>query len=201
LFQRQIKRGGPVTVTHPDMTRYFMTIPESCQLIIQAGGMGKGGEIFVLNMGEPVRIQDMARDLIRLSGRVPDKDIKIQFSGVRPGEKLYEELITQDEGVVETGHKDIMVLRPDQDPNAQTFGAQSQLPELIDNLIASVSRLNGEEIKARLKAIVPEYTRSSGTTVVQRRHAHPPNGKPLQAEYQESLGKNRKARALRALAS
>jgi FlaA1/EpsC-like NDP-sugar epimerase len=189
LFQRQIQRGGPVTVTHPDMTRFFMTIPEACQLIIQAGGMGKGGEIFVLNMGEPVRIQDMARDLIRLSGRVPDKDIQITFTGVRPGEKLFEELITQDEGVVETDHKDIMVLRPDQDPTAQDCNLQSNLPELVEKLIASVSRLNGEEIKARLKAIVPEYKRSSGTTVVTCRHDMSLNKEPSRASFHEDQGK------------
>jgi FlaA1/EpsC-like NDP-sugar epimerase len=170
LFQRQIQRGGPVTVTHPDMTRFFMTIPEACQLIIQAGGMGQGGEIFVLNMGEPVRIQDMARDLILLSGRVPDKNIEIVFTGVRPGEKLYEELITQDEGVIETRHRDIMVLRPDHDPNAQNSGAQSQLPEQVKDLIASVSSLNDEEIKASLEAIIPEYNCSAGKTVVKCRH-------------------------------
>jgi FlaA1/EpsC-like NDP-sugar epimerase len=189
LFQRQIQRGGPVTVTHPDMTRFFMTIPEACQLIIQAGGMGKGGEIFVLNMGEPVRIQDMARDLIRLSGRVPDKDIQITFTGVRPGEKLFEELITQDEGVVETDHKDIMVLRPDQDPTAQDCNLQSNLPELVEKLIASVSRLNGEEIKARLKAIVPEYKRSSGTTVVTCRDDMSLNKEPSRASFHEDQGK------------
>ncbi len=190
LFQRQIRHGGPVTVTHPDITRYFMTITEACQLIVQAGGMGQGGEIFVLNMGQPVRMQDMARDLIRLSGRAPDKDIEIVFTGVRPGEKLYEELITQDEGVVETGHKDIMVLRPDQDPNAQTLGVQSQLPELVENLIASASCLDGEEIKSRLKNIVPEYKISSKIPVVQRRHASSPHGKPHHLGHEENRHKN-----------
>lgn len=158
LFQRQIQRGGPVTVTHPEMTRYFMTIPEACQLIVQAGGMGTGGEIFVLSMGQPVRILDMARDLIRLSGREPDKDIKIEFTGMRPGEKLYEELITHDEGVVETEHRDIMVLRPEKDPHAQTSGLQVRLSELVQDLVQSVSLLSGKAIKTRLKAIVPEYT-------------------------------------------
>ncbi len=163
LFQDQIMRGGPVTVTHPDMTRYFMTIPEACQLIIQAGGMGRGGEIFVLNMGQPVRIQDMARDLIRLSGRIPGKDIKIVFTGARPGEKLYEELMTRDEGVVETGHKDIMVLRPEEDPNAQFFDYQSEILEMVEDLIVSASRQHRENIKAKLNSIVPEYEQCEGT--------------------------------------
>ncbi|WDP88903.1 MAG: polysaccharide biosynthesis protein [Desulfobacter sp.] len=110
LFKRQIKEGGPVTVTHPDMVRFFMLIPEACQLILQAGAMGNGGETFLLEMGEPVKIDNMARDLIRFSGFEPDVDIKIEYTGLRPGEKLYEELMTDKEDVVPTGHKKIMVL-------------------------------------------------------------------------------------------
>ncbi|NPV51921.1 MAG: polysaccharide biosynthesis protein [Firmicutes bacterium] len=111
LFKKQIALGGPVTVTHPDMMRYFMTIPEAVQLVIQAAAMGEGGEIFVLDMGQPVRILDMARDLIRLSGFEPDRDIKIEFVGVRPGEKLFEELLTAAEGTVATRHKRIFIAK------------------------------------------------------------------------------------------
>jgi len=111
LFRKQIERGGPVTLTHPDVIRYFMTIPEASQLIFQAGAIGNGGEIFILKMGTPIRIADMARDLIRLSGFEPDKEIEIKEIGLRPGEKLFEELITEGEGIQETEHDEIMVLR------------------------------------------------------------------------------------------
>ncbi len=111
LFKRQIAAGGPITVTHPDMVRYFMTIPEAVQLVIQAAAMGEGGEVFVLDMGEPVRIVDLARDLVRLSGLDPDRDIEIKFTGVRPGEKLFEELLTAEEGTVATCHERIFIAR------------------------------------------------------------------------------------------
>jgi dTDP-4-dehydrorhamnose reductase len=109
LFKKQIEAGGPVTITHPEMIRYFMTIPEAAKLVIQAGALGKGGEIFVLDMGEPVRIVDLARDLIRLAGLEEGRDIRIEFSGIRPGEKLYEELLTQEEGTTATRHEKIFV--------------------------------------------------------------------------------------------
>ncbi len=111
LFKEQIARGGPVTVTHPDMTRYLMTIPEAVSLVIQAGSMGKGGEVFVLDMGAPVKIVDLARDMIILSGLKPDQDIRIEYTGIRPGEKLFEELLTAEEGIGTTQHQRIFIAR------------------------------------------------------------------------------------------
>ncbi len=150
LFKRQIEQGGPVTITHPEVTRFFMTIPEASQLILQAGSMGNGGEIFILEMGTSVKIADMARDLIRLSGFEPDKDIKIEYIGLRPGEKLYEELITEGEDIVPTEHKKIMVL------TGMTC-EQDQLNGDIDGLIETAKIQNTEKIKILLKCIVPEY--------------------------------------------
>ncbi|MHB1126543.1 MAG: polysaccharide biosynthesis protein [Bacillota bacterium] len=150
VFKEQIARGGPVTVTHPDMKRYFMTIPEAVQLVIQAGAMATGGEIFILDMGEPVKIIDLVRDLIRLSGLEPDKDIQIVFTGIRPGEKLYEELLSADEGTTTTKHKRIYVARPNGiDPLA------------MEALVTRVSRKgfseSPEEIFEMLKRVLPEY--------------------------------------------
>ena len=150
LFKKQIERGGPVTVTHPEVTRYFMTIPEACQLILQAGAMGEGGEIFILDMGIPVRIVDMANDLIRLSGFEPDVDIKIEFVGLRPGEKLFEELITSGEGIVPTSHEKIMVLRG-------KSCDQERLNAVIDELTKLAHEQNGAGIRAKLKEIVEDY--------------------------------------------
>ena len=123
LFKQQIKKGGPVTVTHPDMVRYFMTIPEAVQLIIQAAAMGKGGEIFILDMGKPVKIVDLAQDLIKLSGFEPGIDIEIVFTGIRPGEKIFEELLTAEEGAAATMHERIYVAKgePLIDDNIQEF--------------------------------------------------------------------------------
>jgi len=151
LFQEQIARGGPVTVTHPEMTRFFMTIPEAAQLILQAGAMGAGGEIFILDMGKPIKIIDMVHDLIRLSGFEPDRDIPIQFIGLRPGEKLYEELITEGEGIVPTNHKQILVLRGN---SYKKYELNVQIEELFDVTKA----YDATALKKKLHEIVPEYT-------------------------------------------
>ena len=154
LFKRQIKEGGPLTVTHPDMIRYFMLIPEACQLILQAGSMGKGGEIFILEMGKPVKIDSMARDLIRFSGFEPGVDIKIEYIGLRPGEKLYEELITAQENVVPTGHSKIMVLN-----------SCGMVTDTLDGELESLKKVaqnrNHDKIRAVLKKIIPEYSPGS----------------------------------------
>jgi len=150
LFQQQIAQGGPVTVTHPDITRYFMSIPEAAQLILQAGAMGEGGEIFILDMGEPVRIADMARDLIRLNGLEPDRDIALEFIGLRPGEKLYEELITVGEGIVPTGHSKVLVLR------GTTVGREA-LNARIDRLGEIARGPDTGRLKVALKELIPEY--------------------------------------------
>ncbi len=150
LFKRQIKEGGPVTVTHPEMIRYFMLIPEACQLILQAGSMGKGGEIFILEMGKPVKIDTMARDLIRFSGLEPGVDIKIEYTGLRPGEKLYEELMTAQENVVPTDHQKIMVL------NSRKINMNG-LSQKLEILKDESKNRSHDTIRALLKEIIPEY--------------------------------------------
>ena len=151
LFKKQIAAGGPVTVTDPKMTRFFMTIPEACSLILQSGAYGKGGEIFVLKMGTPVHIDDMARDLISLSGYLVGEDIKIRYTGLRPGEKLYEELITQDEGIRQTQHDNIMVLAPNDRHKIR------ELEPHLDALVAFAKQGDAARIKQKLKEIIPEY--------------------------------------------
>jgi FlaA1/EpsC-like NDP-sugar epimerase len=150
IFQEQIARGGPVTVTHPDMKRYFMTIPEACQLVLQAGAMGQGGEIFLLDMGEPVKIVDLARDLITLSGLKPGDDIEISFTGLRPGEKLFEELAVSDEHVDKTRHPKIFVNKGRAPSGDELSGGLAALKSLLDTPDAMA-------VRRALKAMVPEY--------------------------------------------
>ena len=151
LFKEQIAAGGPVTVTDPEIVRFFMTIPEAVQLVLEAGQMGKGGEIFVLDMGKPVKILDLAENLIKLSGLIPYKDIKIQFTGLRPGEKLYEELLMDEEGVRKTGNRKIFVGSP-LGLNKDTFF--EQLAELKKIAYSN----NSENLVRALLALVPTFT-------------------------------------------
>ncbi|VGO15610.1 UDP-N-acetyl-alpha-D-glucosamine C6 dehydratase [Pontiella desulfatans] len=164
IFRKQIARGGPVTVTHPEMTRYFMTIPEAAQLILQAGALGQGGEIFILKMGTPVKIANMARDLIRLSGKEPDTEIEVRFTGIREGEKLYEELITEGEGIVQTNHEKIMVLRTEDESVYAEF--QGALEERINELRSAAATHDACAIKSVVERIVPEYARQDCGSVM-----------------------------------
>ncbi len=149
LFKKQIAEGGPVTVTHKDIIRYFMTIPEAVSLVLQAGAYARGGEIFVLEMGAPVRIDDMARNLIRLSGYTPDVDIKIEYTGLRPGEKLYEELLMAEEGMKETANKLIHIGKPIEMDEETFFDKLAELKEACYN--------DDERIKEKVQKLVPTY--------------------------------------------
>lgn len=150
LFKKQIAKGGPVTLTHKDIVRYFMTIPEAAQLVLQAGGFAKGGEIFVLDMGKPVKIYDLAKNLIKLSGYEPHTEIEIQVTGLRPGEKLYEELLMDEEGLTKTDHKKIFIGKPG---DFELHKVKRQINELLD-----VATTKGSlELKAKLKEVVPTY--------------------------------------------
>jgi FlaA1/EpsC-like NDP-sugar epimerase len=147
-FREQIARGGPVTVTHPEITRYFMSLSEATQLLLQAGLMGEGGEVLALDMGEPVRILDLARDMIRLSGANPDQ-IHVVFTGLRPGEKLFEEPLASDEATLPTPHPKLFIA------HARTAGA-----DVVDEAVGWLERDRAAEaadVRARLKAWIPEY--------------------------------------------
>ncbi len=181
IFREQIAKGGPVLITHPEMRRYFMTIPEASQLVLQAGAMGQGGEIFILDMGDPVKIVDLARDLITLSGLRPDEDIEIRFSGVRPGEKLFEELSTDAEHAEKTKHPKVFTGR--------IMAHQLDAVEAnVDALLALAKSAAGDQIRAALGGLVPEYrvappnaTRSTGPRerVLEDPSVRPTGGLPL----------------------
>jgi len=155
LFKEQIAAGGPVTVTHPDMTRYFMTIPEAAQLVLQAFSIGQGGEIFVLDMGQPVKISDLAKSLILLSGLRPEEDIEIQYTGLRPGEKMFEELNLQDERLVLTSH-----------PKIRSYISEiNQDPRYIQSTLRHLHQLAQREdvgnLILTLKELIPDYNPGS----------------------------------------
>ena len=150
LFRKQIEAGGPITVTHPDITRFFMTIPEACELVLQAGTMGQGGEIYVFDMGEPVKIIDLARKMIKLSGFEPDKDIEIKITGLRPGEKLYEELLSDESKTLPTHHEKIMRAK-DTSVGYETMERETKA------ISRGTLRKSKQELVKMIKEIVPEY--------------------------------------------
>lgn len=149
-FRKQIEEGGPVTVTHPDVTRFFMTIPEACSLVLEAGAMSKGGEVFIFDMGESVKIADMARKMIKLSGFTPDIDIKIEFTGLRPGEKLYEELLISGEDNLPTHHPKILIAKV-------IPQAKNEIDSELNDLIQLARNENMADIVSKMKEILPEY--------------------------------------------
>jgi FlaA1/EpsC-like NDP-sugar epimerase len=149
LFKRQIEKGGPLTVTHPDVTRFFMTIPEACQLVLEAGMIGKGGEIFVFDMGESVKINDLAKRMIKLSGFEPEKEIKIKITGLRPGEKLYEEVLSNLESTMPTHHSQILI--------GKTREIEEGADEKIEALIQCAENQQNEMAVKLMKNIIPEF--------------------------------------------
>ncbi|MCX7728488.1 MAG: polysaccharide biosynthesis protein [Bacteroidia bacterium] len=158
-FKKQIERGGPVTVTHPEITRFFMTIPEACQLVLEAASMGKGGEIFVFDMGKPVKILDLAIKMIRLSGLKENKDIKIEFTGLRPGEKLYEEVLADTETTIPTHHPKILIGKV----REYSF---DEIKQEVENLINAFNTQNNFKIVELMKKLVPEF--SSNNSVFEK---------------------------------
>jgi FlaA1/EpsC-like NDP-sugar epimerase len=150
LFTKQIAKGGPVTITHPDIIRYFMTIPEACQLVLEAGAMGNGGEIYIFDMGKPVKIIDLAKKMIKLAGFIPDKEIKIQIVGLRPGEKLYEELLNDTSKTLPTHHDKIMIAE-------EILDDFEALNIDINELIGIANNFDNDAIVSKMKKIVPEF--------------------------------------------
>ncbi|MET0944428.1 MAG: nucleoside-diphosphate sugar epimerase/dehydratase, partial [Flavobacterium sp.] len=156
LFTQQIAKGGPITITHPEIIRYFMTIPEACQLVLEAGAMGQGGEIYIFDMGKPVKIIDLAKKMIRLAGLIPEKDIQIQIVGLRPGEKLYEELLNDSSKALPTYHEKIMIAE-DRSDNFE------ELEKEVVELIHIAKSFDNHEIVIKMKAIVPEFISMNST--------------------------------------
>jgi FlaA1/EpsC-like NDP-sugar epimerase len=150
LFRDQISKGGPITVTHPEITRYFMTIPEACQLVLEAGAMGNGGEIFIFDMGKSIKIVDLAKKMIMLSGLRLGSDIQIKFTGLRPGEKLYEELLNDEENTLPTHHPQIMIAREHKIDLDSISGK-------VKDLISYSDSMDGFAIVKKMKQIVPEF--------------------------------------------
>jgi FlaA1/EpsC-like NDP-sugar epimerase len=172
LFRAQVEAGGPVTVTHREITRFFMTIPEACQLILQASVMGRGGEIFVLDMGQPIKIAYLAEQMIRLSGKVPDEDIDIVYTGLRPGEKLYEELFHEQEALESTSHQKILLARF---RNVEW----ERLNQVLDDFDRACVDYNEKELTRLLKELVPEW----------RAHSEQSGDAPITPPRQEDAGK------------
>jgi FlaA1/EpsC-like NDP-sugar epimerase len=150
LFKKQIERGGPVTVTHPDITRYFMTIPEACVLVLEAATMGEGGEVFIFDMGESVKIINLAKKMITLSGMRVDRDIEIKFTGLRPGEKLYEELLNTDENTLPTHHPKILIAKL----NVPSYTYMDTQMNLIQDVLVLG---DNNELVSKIKEVIPEY--------------------------------------------
>jgi FlaA1/EpsC-like NDP-sugar epimerase len=149
-FKAQIQKGGPITVTHPDITRYFMTIPEACRLVLEAGSMGKGGEIFIFDMGQSVKIVELAKKMIKLSGLIPNQDIQIEFTGLRPGEKLYEELLNDTENTLPTHHDKIMIAK------VRTYDFESIQTKVEELILLACDYQDNDVVKA-MKNMVPEF--------------------------------------------
>jgi FlaA1/EpsC-like NDP-sugar epimerase len=149
-FQEQIAKGGPVTVTHPDIIRYFMTIPEACSLVLEAVTMGNGGEVFLFDMGEPVKILDLAKKMIRLAGLTPGKEVDVRFTGLRPGEKLYEELLNKEEEVIPTHNKKILIAKVIEYD-------YEKVSKSIEKVIGIAMLNKDEDVVKQMKRIVPEF--------------------------------------------
>jgi FlaA1/EpsC-like NDP-sugar epimerase len=157
LFRSQIEKGGPLTLTHPEMSRFFMTIPEACQLVLEAGAIGKGGEIFIFDMGKPVKIIDLARKMIQLSGLTPENDIKIRYIGLRPGEKLFEELLNNEENTLPTHHPLILVAK------VRTYEDYDVVKNRVLELIRMIPQDTHDQVVKKMQQIVPEFINKNTT--------------------------------------